>query len=327
MTQRITSQMIGNTTIQSIETDMNQLSQTQEQLSTGYQINQPSDNPYGAALAISLNGQVTAYSAYQSNVTQGTAWIETASSSLQSIQQSVQTVRSLVVEGANGTMSPTDLKDAAQEVLQYISQIKQSADAQYNGSYVFSGDAVTTQPWSTTATAADPPSEDLYAGNTNAISYAIGPSTQIQVNANLYGVLGNGNMGGTAGASSNGGGAVQPDGSGGLLATLRKVYDDLTATGGGSQTDLGNQLKNLDTNISSLESIQATVGATQDSLQMASTRLTALTTSAQTDLSNVEDTDMAVATVTFSTEQAGYQAALQSSADIIQTSLLNFLQA
>ena len=40
MTQRITSQMIGNTTVASIENDMNQLAQTQEELSTGYQINQ-----------------------------------------------------------------------------------------------------------------------------------------------------------------------------------------------------------------------------------------------------------------------------------------------
>ena len=59
---------------------------------------------------------------------------------------------------------------------------------------------------------------------------------------------------------------------------------------------------------------------------MASSRITALSTSAQTDVGNVQDTDMAQATVQFSTEQAGYQAALQSAADIIQTSLLNFLQ-
>lgn len=326
MTERITSQMIGNSTVASIETDLNQLSQTQEQLSTGYQINQPSDNPYGAALAISLNGQVSAYGAYQSNVTQGTAWVESASTSLESIQQTVQSVRTLVVEGANGTMSPTDLKDAAQEVMQYISQIKQAADAQYNGSYIFSGDAVTTPPWSTTATAADPPTEDKFSGNQNTINYSIGPSTQIQVNANLYSVLGNGNTAGTAGSSSHGGGALQADGSGGMLATLRSIYNDLTGTNGGTQNDLQNQLANLDTNISALESIQATIGATQDSLQMASSRLTALSTSAQTDVGNVEDTDMAQATVRFSTEQAGYQAALQSTANIIQTSLLNFLK-
>jgi flagellar hook-associated protein 3 FlgL len=326
MTQRITSQMIGNTTVAAIESDMNQLAQTQEQLSTGYQINQPSDNPYGAALTISLNSQVSAYSSYQSNVSQGIAWAESASSSLQSIQQTVQTIRSLVVEGANGTMSSTDLQASAQEVLQYISQVKQSADAQYNGSYVFAGDAVTAQPWTTAATAADPPGEDQYSGNQNAISYAIGPSTQLQVNANLYGVLGSGNTGGLAASTSHAGGALQSDGSGGLLATLRTIYNDMTGTNGGTQADLGNQLTNLDSNISSLESVQATAGATQDSLQMASSRLTALSTSAQTQAGNVQDTDMATATVKFSTEQAGYQAALQSTADIIQTSLLNFLQ-
>jgi flagellar hook-associated protein 3 FlgL len=326
MTERITSQMIGNTTISSIESDLNNISQTQEDLSTGFQINNPSDNPYGAALTISLNGQVSAYKAYQSNVSQGTAWVESASSSLESIQETAQTVREMVVEGANGTMSSSDMADDAQMVLQYMSQIKESADSQYDGSYIFSGDDTTTQPYNTAATAADPSTEDQFNGNTNSISYAIGPSTQVQVNANLYSVLGSGVTTGLAGSTSNGGGAVQSDGSGGLLATMRTIYNDLTGTNGGTQTDLGNQLTNLDSNLSSLESVQATVGATQDSLQMASTRLTNLTTSAKTDVGNVEDTDMAQATVTFSSEQASYQAALQSAADIIQTSLLSFLQ-
>src|SRR5579862_2675144 len=203
MTQRITSQMVGNSTVANIENDLTQLSQTQEQLSTGFRINQASDDPYGAALTLSLNSQVSAYSSYQANVNQGIAWVQTASSSLQSMQQTVQTIRNLVVEGANGTMSSTDLQDSAQEVLQYISQSKQSANAQYNGSYIFSGDDVTQQPWSTAATAADPPSEDLYGGNTNVISYAIGPSTQSPVNANLYSVFGNGVTTGLAGSTSN----------------------------------------------------------------------------------------------------------------------------
>jgi flagellar hook-associated protein 3 FlgL len=322
MTERITAQMVGNTTIATIESDLNQLDQTQQQLSTGYQINQPSDNPYGAALAISLNGQVAAYGAYQTNVAQGTAWVQSASASLQSISQTTQSIRTMVVEGANGTMSASDLQDQAQEVLQYIAQIKQSANVQYDGSYIFAGDNVTTQPWNQSTTAADAPSEDTFAGNQNAISYAIGPSTQIQVNANLYAVLGDGK--GAGGAFTPG--AAGAPGTGGLLATLRNIYNDMTGTSGGTQADLQNQLKNLDTNLNALQGLQASVGATQDSLQMASTRLTALSTSAQIDAGNVQDTDMATATVKFSTEQAGYQAALQSSANIIQTSLLDFLK-
>ena len=235
-------------------------------------------------------------------------------------------MRNLTVEGANGTMSANDLSDAASQVLQLIGQIKQSADTQYDGSYVFSGDDVTTEPWNAAATAADPATEDQYGGNQNAISYAIGPGTQLQINANLYSVLGNGNTGGTAAASSNGGGAVNADGSGGMLATMRTIYNDLTGTNGGTQADLGNQLTNLDTNSAALESIQATVGATQDRLQLAGSRITSLSTSDTIDLGDVQGTDIAAATVQFSTEQSGYQAALQSTADIIQTSLLNFLQ-
>ncbi len=327
MTQRITSQMIGNSTVTTIDNDLNQLDKTQEELSTGNQINEPSDNPYGAALTLSLNGQISAYGSYQTNISESTASVETASSSLQSIQQVVATVRELTVEGSNGTMSATDLQDAAAEVLQSIGQIKESADTQYDGSYVFSGDAVSTQPWNTNATAADPATEDQFSGNQNTINTAIGPSTQLQVNANLYSVLGNGNTGGTAATSSNGGGAVQADGSGGLLATMRMIYNDMTGTNGGTQDDLQNQLTNIDSNMSALESVQATVGATQDRLQMAGSRLTALSTTDSTELGNVQGTDYAAATVQFSTEQAGYQAALQSTADIIQTSLLNFLQS
>jgi flagellar hook-associated protein 3 FlgL len=318
--------MVDNQTIATIENDLNQLDTTQEQLSTGYKINEPSDDPVGAALSITLNSQISAYNAYSSNVSQANAWTSTASSSLQSIASVTESVRDIVVEGANGTMSQSDLDDAAQEVLAYMSQIKQAADTQYDGSYVFSGSDVQTQPYDTSATAADPAGQDTYSGNTDAITYAIGPGTQVQVNGNLYEVLGSGDTGGLAASTSNGGGALQSDGSGGLLATLRTVYNDLTGTNGGTQSDLGNQLTNIDANMSSLESLQATIGSTQDRLSMASTRITNLTTVDTTELGNVEDTDMAAATTTFSTEQAGYQAALQSTADILQTSLMNFLQ-
>ncbi len=320
MTERITSMMVANSTVNTINQDLNQLDNTQEQLATGFRINQPSDDPYGASLTLSLNGQISAYSSYQTNVTQGSAWTGTASSALQEIQQIVNTVRTLTVEGANGTASQTDLQDSAQEVAQYIGEVKQAADTQYDGSYIFAGDSVNTEPWSTSTDAGT----DTYAGNENTISYAIGPSTQLQISANLYSVLGSGDAGGTAGTSSNGGGALQADGSGGLLATLRTIYADMED---GNQTDLGNQLNNLDQNKNALEAVQATVGSTQDRLQMASSRLTSLTSTDTIELGDVQDTDVAAATTAFATEQAGYQAALQSTADIIQMSLMNFLQS
>jgi len=108
-----------------------------------------------------------------------------------------------------------------------------------------------------------------------------------------------------------------------LLSTLRTIYTDMTTD---DQSDLGNQLTNLSTNLSALESVQADVGATQDRLQMASSRIQSLSSTDTVELGDVYDTDMPAATTSFTTEQAGYEAALQSTSDIIQTSLLNFLQ-
>lgn len=314
-TQRITTQMLDNTTVNTIDNDLNQLDQTQEELSTGYQINQASDDPTGAAMTLSLEAQVSAYSAYQENITQGVAMAETESTSLQQIQQTLQSAQSLTVEAANGTMSSSDLQDAAAQIQQYISEIKQTADTEYDGSYVFSGSSVDTAPWQ-----ADASQSDTFAGNTDSVNYSIGPSTQLPVSANLYSVLGDGvGTGGAFTPSATPGGT----GTGGLLSTLRTIYSDME---NGDQTDLGTQLTNLTTNLDALGSVQADVGATQDRLQMASSRISSLSATDTVQLGNVYDTNMPAATTAFTTEQAGYEAALQSTSDIIQTSLLNFLQ-
>jgi flagellar hook-associated protein 3 FlgL len=302
MTEQITTQMQSSTMLANLNSDLAQLDKTQDEMSTGLQITQPSDNPYGTALSLQLNTQISSLSSYTSNINDGTAWVQTASSSLQSIQQMVERVRELVVESANGTNSSSDLTDAADEVNSLIDGIKQDADTEYNGQYIFSGTATDTEPYETGAT-------DTYQGNTAAINRAIGPGgTTLQINANLSSVLGSG----TAAAD------------GGLLDTLRTVVSDMQS---GNTTGLSNDLTSLDSNITSLESVQANVGAAQDRLQMASTRITSLQTTDQTELSNVEDVDLGQASINFTSEQAGYQAALQSSADIVQTSLLNFLQS
>ena len=55
MIGRITNQMSAQMTLSGIETALDRLDTTQQELSTGKSINQPSDNPSGAALALQLN--------------------------------------------------------------------------------------------------------------------------------------------------------------------------------------------------------------------------------------------------------------------------------
>ncbi|HWE09070.1 MAG TPA: flagellar hook-associated protein FlgL [Solirubrobacteraceae bacterium] len=303
MIGRITSLMTQQSVLANINSVQDQLATTQQQLSTGKSINQPSDNPYGASLAIQLNQDLSGLSNYSNNVTDGTAWTTAATTSLTNVQTMLQRAQELVVEAANGTQSPADLQASAAEINQLTDAIKQEANTQYNGQYIFAGTATGTQPYSTAT-------GDVYQGNTGAVTREIGPNSSLQVNTNISQLLGSG----------------QGAGDGKLLDTLRTIASDMTSGTSASVADLtGNQISNLQGSLNTLEQMQSSVGASQNRLTLASTRLTDLQNSDTAALSNDEDANMAATMTTFSNEQAAFTAALRAGANIVQSSLMNFL--
>lgn len=305
MIGRITNQMAAQTTLAGIESALDRLDTTQQELSSGKSINQPSDNPSGTALTLQLNNDLSNLTGYNNNVTDGTGWTTAQTSALSDITNAVQRVQELVQEAANGTENQQDMSSAADEVNQLIDEVKQDANTQYDGQYVFSGTATTTQPYQSG-------SNDTYAGNSNSVTRQIGPGTSLTVSADLSGVLGNGQT--VSG---------QPAGDGQLLNTLRNVVDDMQS--GNTSSLSGTDLTDLGNNLNSLLGLSANVGSTTDRLQMASSRITSLQNSATDTLSNTQDADMAQTEINFSTQQAALTAALQAGASIVQESLMNFL--
>jgi flagellar hook-associated protein 3 FlgL len=304
MIGRITNQMSAQMTLSGIETALDRLDTTQQELSTGKSINEPSDNPSGTALTLSLNTQLSDLNSYSNQVTDGTGWSQASTSALSDITNAVQRIQELTTEAANGTQTTADMQASAQEVNQLIDEIKQDANTQYNGQYVFSGTATSTQPYASG-------SNDSYAGNTGQVTRTIGPNTALAVNANLQSVLG-------TGQTVSG----QPAGDGLLLNTLRNVADDMQS---GNSSAVNSEMSALTTNLNSLTGLSANVGAIQDRLQMASSRIETMQTSDTQVLSNTQDADMASTEISYSTQQAALTAALQAGASIVQQSLMNFL--
>jgi flagellar hook-associated protein 3 FlgL len=304
MIGRVTTQMTASNLLANINQAMDRIDTTQQELSTGRKINQPSDNPYGTSLSLQLNNQLANLDSYSNNVTDGTGWAQAANASLSDVTDSVQRIRELVVQASNGTLTQADMQADAAEVNQLIDQIKQDANTQYNGQYIFSGAATTTAPYQAG-------SNDAYAGDTGQVTRQIGPNTSLAVNADLSSVLGTGQT--TSG---------QPAGDGKLLNTLRNIANAMQSGNSGA---LSSSLSALDTNLGSLTGLSANMGATTDRLQMAASRIQSLQASDAQSLSDTQDADMAQTEVDFSTEQAALTAALQAGAHIVQQSLMNFL--
>jgi flagellar hook-associated protein 3 FlgL len=297
---RITTQMTASMTLNDLQQSLNRLDTTQQQLSSGKKINQPSDDPYGTSQAMSLNGQLSSLNDYTNNIADGTAWTQQATTSLGNVDSMVQRVRELVVQASNGTYSQSNLNASASEVNQLIDAIKQEANASYNGQYIFSGTSTGTAPYQTGST-------DTYQGGTGSVDHLIGPNTTLSVSTNISTLLGNG----------------QASGDGGLLDTLRTIASDMQS--GNTGAIGGADLKNLDSNFGTLTQMEANVGAITNRLTLASTRIEQLQNSDTAALSNVQDADMATVAINFSTEQAAYSAALKAGANIVQSSLLDFL--
>lgn len=304
MTERITPAMVTATTLNDINSSLASLERTSDELSSGKTILEPSDNPYGASQVIDLQSQLNGLSSYETNAQEGISWENTAGGAMSNIANVLQTVRELLVQTSSGTYNQSDRESIATEIDQLTEAVKQDANTQYAGQYVFSGTETTTAPYPQGA-------EDTYQGNNGTITRAIGPGVSVDINTNISTLLGNGHE--------------AADGK--LLDTLHTISEHLH---GGTTEDISalgsSDLKGLEANIETLTQLQATAGSVTDQLQTAVSRIESLQGSITESLSNTEDANIAQTSIAYANEQAAYEAALRAGASIIQESLLQFLQ-
>jgi flagellar hook-associated protein 3 FlgL len=295
--------MLTGSTLNDINSALSAMERSSSELSSGKSILQPSDNPYGASRAIDLQSQLDGLSSYSSGINDGIAWTQTAGGAMANISAIAERVRELVLESANGTNNQSDLNNIATEVNQLTESIKQDANTQYGGQYLFSGTATATPSYAQGE-------NDEFKGNSEAITRSIGPGASVTISSELSAVLGNG----------------KASGDNKLLDVLRTISQHLTeGTTEGREALTSTDLKNLDASLESLSVAQSVTGSATNQLQMAATRIEALESSVTQILSNTEDTDVVKTTIAYSNQQAAYEAALRAGANIVQESLLNFL--
>jgi flagellar hook-associated protein 3 FlgL len=105
---------------------------------------------------------------------------------------------------------------------------------------------------------------------------------------------------------------------------VRDISDHLKANDGASLR--GGDMTNLQNQLNSMLEIRARNGAQTNRLDAASTRLDQITGTLTDQLSKTEDADIAKTMIDFNSQSAAYQAALKAGANIVQSSLMDFLR-
>ena len=154
-----------------------QLLRTQQQLSTQKRILNPADDPAASAKIVGLDQTLKVTEQFQVNINFSRTRLELEEGVVAGINDTLDRVRELAVQGNNSTLTNANRLALAAEVEQNLSEILGLANSRdAGGEYLFSGYQGHTQPF--TATASGP---YTYNGDDGQRSVQIGSNRQLAV--------------------------------------------------------------------------------------------------------------------------------------------------
>lgn len=310
MLGRVTQGTITAQLLRNINSNLSQSSSLSEKLSTGRNINRASDDPVGITYALRYRSDLSVNEAYQTNVDAASSWLDFNDTMLSQVNDVLKRVKDLSVQGSNGTNPQVALDNIADEVDQLKAQLKDIANSQLKGKYVFNGQYTDTKPYADNADAASVMTD---AGK---LDYIVNAGIQLTVNLSGNDVFGYPPNSASSTVSSP---QYEDDN---VFNVLDQIAAKLRA---GDQQGVSAQLGLLDSRMDKVLTAQAQVGARVNRLDLLQNRLQDLNVNLQDLQSKTEDADMEDLLIKAKVNESVYQASLSVGAKIIKPSLVDFL--
>lgn len=294
-TFRVTQRTIVDRSLSGIQLGLGRLSQVQEQLSTGRQINRGSDSPTGTASAMRLRDSLSSVEQFSRNAQDAMGRLKVVDDTMTDVTDTVISARGLALQGANsGSMSPASREALAVEVDQLREALLDQANSTYLSRPVFGGTVSGDKAYDTTG---------AFLGDGGEMSRRVGESTRVRVDVDGRTVFG--------------------DGATSVFAELDALSTALRA---GDDAGVQTAIAALDTRQKTVSDAHAKVGATYKRIEQAQTNLLDAELNLKSELAEVENVDLPKATMELSMAEFGYKTALAASARVMQPSLMEFLR-
>jgi flagellar hook-associated protein 3 FlgL len=291
---RVTESSTIRATLANLQLDSSRLADLQQQMSSGRQITRPSDNPTGTVTALQLRSQLSQLKQFQANSNDALGWLTTVDSAYGSISSQLEQVRTLVVQGMNtGTGNATSNEALAQQVDQARASLLSLANASYQGRPVFGGTTAGSVAFDATGS---------YVGDGGTVTRTVGPNASVDLNTAA-----------TATFGANGSN---------LFDLMSNIANDLRTNPAG----LGADLTQLDSRQVAITSDRSLAGAKYQRIQTVQSAASTNSLQLTSQLSDLQDIDLAETVVQVTSANTAYQAALATTAKVGQTSLMDFLR-
>ncbi|MDP2137420.1 MAG: flagellar hook-associated protein FlgL [Candidatus Didemnitutus sp.] len=297
---RIATFTVSDNIVRQIQQLSDKQSNLQSQVASGQRIKNPSDNPAVMSRLINLESERRSLEQYSRNADRALEISQSAFSGLQQIKKLSDRATEIGTLGTGAT-SPDALDAYASEIDQLLEQALQLGNTRFRNEFIFAGTAVDTAPFAVLRDVNGKITSAAYAGNSAQAVIALSESSTFNT--------------GSTGATNQG--------VGDFINRLVALRDTLRAGGGPAMTAVQtNLLASEDLLVDSL----AEQGAIQMRIEVNQTQQKVRGENLERLVSAEADVDLASTIVSLNQTQVAYQAALQSSANIMRLSLLDYLR-
>jgi flagellar hook-associated protein 3 FlgL len=309
---RITNKMITGDFLTNLNTNLTSLTKYQKQVATGKSLNSIADDPAKLIASLQAKTKLNKIDQYSSTVDTAVDWLTQTDSSVTELDGVLTNAYEKAVQASSDTLTDDDRNSIAEDIGQLRDQVLTIANNQYGDKYIFGGYNTSTKPFTTDASGnifyngtdlTDSTNADLISMDSQSVGYSVGNNITMGVSITGTELLGTGDNN--------------------AYTVLNNLYNALKS--GSTGDDIGSYITQIQDCQSNVHIVQGKVGGLTNRLDMLKDIYSNQSDTCTEQKSEAEDADIAQAYTKYTAAQTVYNAALQVGTQILQHSILDYL--
>ncbi len=292
-----------------------QIANVNKQITSGFRVNQASDDPAAVAPIISYQVELSQLKQVQTNLNTTQTEAQTADGALQTAASLMDQLVSLGSKGASSTSTAADRQTIGLQVQQIEQQLVSVANTSVGGRYIFGGDATASQPYTYNWGATSGVTANIVPTPTNTATVRDGDGNEIVPRMTAQAIFDVPNP-------------VQPLPPAPQIPTsniFQGAFNLGSALLSNNQAAAAAALDDVKAGVTQLGSATTFYGNTQNWIQQASSSATDKVSSITQSLSAIRDSDVATDATQLTLDRTALEAALSAHASLSTKSLFSYL--
>lgn len=315
---RVTQSMLSTNMLRNLNNSYSKMSKYEDMITSGMKITRASDDPVVAVKGMKYRVELDKIGQYQRNINEAESWLDTTDTALDQVGSVLNRVKELIVQAANDTNTAEERQKIKQEIDQIREQIRDVANTQLGGKFIFSGTKTQTQTFLNGEI------------NPDLIDNNAPPTTPPTLNNGAQGKVEVEVFDGITLTVNTSGAPEMFSKIDNFLGEVSTVLGDANADGNVIGSFLGSIADGSDTTLADMQArvleVRADVGARMNRVELMKNRLSIQEINTTKQKSLNEDVDYAETITKMTTQESIHQAALSVGAKIIQQTLVDFIR-